>query len=87
MTKSLLATLFAAAFFPASAAMANTSADTAPDRLPAATSSTSARNVPSAAESAAIASMAWEGGQAGQVRAAMPAHKVMGRTAAVPRPR
>jgi hypothetical protein len=86
MTKSILATLFAATLFSASTAMANTSADTAPDRLPAASSSTSPRNVPSAAESAAIASMAREGGQAGQVRVAMPAQKAMGRTAAIASP-
>jgi hypothetical protein len=87
MTNSILATLFAATLFSASAAMANTSADTAPDRLPALTSSTSLKSVPSAAESAAIASMAWEGGQAGsQVRPSVTAQKPMARSAAMPSP-
>lgn len=72
MTKTLFASLIAATLFSATAAMANTSADTAPDRLPMATPSSSAKVAPSPAETAAMGSMVWEGGQAGtQVRPAM----------------
>jgi hypothetical protein len=61
MTKTLFATLCAASLFTASAAMANTSADTAPDRLPAVSSSSTVRTAPAMA---GIDSRAYEGGQA-----------------------
>jgi hypothetical protein len=62
MKKIALVSLCAASLFTVSAAMANTSADSAPDRLPMLTSSTSAKAAPA---TAADASMVWEGGQAG----------------------
>jgi hypothetical protein len=84
MTKTFIASLFAAALFSSTAAMANTSADTAPDRLPAASPSTSARMLPSAAESAALASTVWEGGQSGMQVRPTKAMQPMARTVATP---
>ena len=63
MTKKLLATICAAGLFAAAPSFANTSADTAPDRMPAATASGSAAApMRGSAEPFGV----WEGGQATQ---------------------